>query len=519
MPKVEFSKRGAMVTMSILGLLALCWYWGWQFGATALTDPDSCWLVAVGRLICQTHALPTNDPFSWTVGIDAPQALGLSPADYLPYQWFASVIFFCLFQGFGAASLVYLVTAFVFAAFFALPFALCFRLSQRFFLQAILCVLAVSAGSFHFPLRPELFSYLFLALLFTVLIPKILLSDSSASSASKNRPIVWGLAGLSLFCLWANLHSGFVMGLIVALCLTLPVVLSQNASVRTFLTFICGALLGTLLTPFQLRLYSYLPELFFAPTNKLNMELAPLSFGEIFSADYLPFLLLQVFFVASIVVNLLNKRLRAAPKSLFYLYWSLSALNLVAMIAADNCRRLIPFAVLIALAYFSVFLETGKNRECKSSSPKQLGFLLAICLLLALIGTSCSLTIFPAGIPQATFGFDVPVEGVKFLQKHRPAGNLLNDAQFGDVLIFEEGQKARVFIDTRFDLYGTKLVRDYFVMVNALDGYQNLLDKYKIDCVFLPPRARLTHRLSSDSSWRMIYQDKASLIFYRGEKH
>jgi hypothetical protein len=571
MPKVEDSKIGAVVSwLFLLGLFVLCWYWGFQIGATSLTDPDTCWLLAVGRWILSHGALPQSDPFSWTQYHAIP-----GNGAYVPYQWLASLIFYSLYSAVGAKGLLLFVSTLVLAAFLLLPLVLARKLGVSLWLQAMLSVLAVSAGSFHFPLRPELFSYLLIAILLCYLLQEHFVqptagpappdSQSQTSKAkAKARVLLNGLQGLFLFTLWANLHSGFALGLVIVL---LTCLFSALATIFTpagyrgkgyclgrLLVFFGGALVGSLITPFQFRLYAYLPELFFSPTNKFNQELLPLSGRELLSQNYQPFLILQLLFIASLVALVLEclrpksalpengpKALPVGTPPIWFTLTGLAVLTFVLFASGDLCRRMIPFAVLISFSYFIAFAKSAALE--RSFAPfKKLSFLrlvlekmdrinqsfnrffvgeraTGLILFLALVfvwcGTQASSSIFPVSVPQSSPGFDVPWQAVDFVQRNRPPGNLFNDPQFGDVLILSLDEKARVFIDTRFDLYGPSFCRDYFTMANGLSGYEKLLESYKIDWIFFPPRAPIVAKLGKCAGWRTVLRDNAAVIMVR----
>ncbi len=375
--QIEDSKFGTVVSwLFLLLLLALCWFWGWEIGATALADPDTCWLIAVGKWIV-AHGIPRDDPFSWTAKTYAGQ--------YLPYQWLAAVFFYqvCIIcSGMGFKCLLFFVSYAVLLSFYIFPLYMARKLGTSLMLQAVLSVMAISAGSFHFPLRPELFSYLFISIMASYLV-WVIFSNCSApvesseseptplSKKAANRPIALGkpaafCAGLLLFLLWANLHSGFVLGLAIVIGLIIciagasmspPLGADRSNCLQALGLFLAGALLASLITPFQLRLYAYLPELFFSPMNKFNQELLPLSLHELLSSDYVPFLVLQIIFIASLV-PLVKVILRHRVAGLYIPATVAFALMVAILLAAsDLCRRMIPFAVLVSVSIFLGLVE------------------------------------------------------------------------------------------------------------------------------------------------------------------
>ncbi len=150
-----------------------------------------------------------------------------------------------------------------------------------------------------------------------------------------------------------------------------------------------------------------------------------------------------------------------------------------------------------------------------TAGPRRFILLPLLSILFISLGTGASANLFPATIPQTTFAFDVPEKAVEYIQATRPAGNMFNDPQFGDVLIFTQGEQARVFIDTRFDLYRPRFCHDYFIMANGLAGYQKLLQQYQIDWIFFPRRAPITSKLAKDPQWKIVYQDTAAVIMVK----
>ncbi len=81
MPKKNFA-------IVIFITIALAFIYGIGVGVFSLREPDTCFLLAMGRWICQHKSLPVTDPFSYTSAI-YPDVHGL-----VIYQWLTEVIFF-----------------------------------------------------------------------------------------------------------------------------------------------------------------------------------------------------------------------------------------------------------------------------------------------------------------------------------------------------------------------------------------------------------------------------------------
>ncbi|MBU6455815.1 MAG: hypothetical protein KGS72_28855 [Cyanobacteria bacterium REEB67] len=395
----------------------------------------------------------------------------------------------------------------------------------------------MSASSFHYFLRPEIFSYLFLSLLlFYVSVSLIPLASSpDVADAASGRPkqflpgsiLISAVFGFLFFMLWANLHSGFVLGFLILATALIACMLAPKSpgSPGRLAAFLGAGIVGSFFTPFGIRLYAYLPQLFFSPMNKLNRELQPLRLDELLTVNFQAFTLMQLEFVAALVFLVwtlwrnkadAQKLLSPPPIAALICFTLLTA---VAFVSGDLCRRMIPFAVLISFPYFIFFANACatalKQAQYKPIGLRQFCAVLAGTFAFAVFGIVASIYQFPVTIPQTTPTFYAPDQAVQFIKRQRPQGRLLNDPQCGDVLILALHEEAKVFIDTRFDMYGLKIFKPLYIMANGLPGYENLLRDYQIDWVFFPPRTPLLARLRQNPEWRTVFEDEAAVIMVR----
>lgn len=123
--------------------------------------------------------------------------------------------------------------------------------------------------------------------------------------------------------------------------------------------------------------------------------------------------------------------------------------------------------------------------------------------------------IAPPVLPQSGKAFHSPMKAVNFLGAHRPPGNVFNEPQFGDVMIWYMNPLLPVFIDTRFDMYGAGLLADYNRIHECLHGWQSTLDSYGINTVFVSPDCKLAARLSADPAWTTDFTDSSAVVLSR----
>jgi hypothetical protein len=156
-------------------------------------------------------------------------------------------------------------------------------------------------------------------------------------------------------------------------------------------------------------------------------------------------------------------------------------------------------------------LDKGIDEICQPLHPRWM----ATCLVAAGLGSFLMTQIIVPEIPEGSAAFAPPVKAIEFLRRSPPAGRMLNDADFGDVMMWQLEQTPPVFIDTRYNLFGNQVLQDYWTMALCRSGWHDLLDKYVIDWVFLPPDLALIKALGKDADWHLVYQDKASVIYAR----
>jgi hypothetical protein len=566
-PPAEVHNTFVILWLVLLLLVLSSAYWGWYLGLSLLADPDTCFLLGTGRYILE-HGLPARDVFSWT----------LAASDRAPilYQWLSEVSFYLLFQGGGALALILSSTALLFGSFIVVPYLVSRRFAAGSVPTLFVSSLAFMAGSFHFFLRPELVSYILLSMLYF----GICLYFEKLLSANWQEPLKYRLAltfsSFIFFAFWANCHTGFFAGLIVLAILSVVaavmdmgkfflgasaassantasrpegsdllsagaggklLIVAQDSALALF-----GVFVGSFAQPYGFQLYRHIFS-FFSVSDK-NVELAGLTWRElIFFGSFRPFTLLLLLFITVASVNLFKlfapqpDRVEksdtgsgsasgfasgsASSSALKILNLALLLLTAISILLSLLCRRLVPFAAISETFYFVVAARTLGLSHFQEAIAKftagrrRLLALLPVCALI--LGASTSARAFHVHVPQDSSSFLPPEAAIKFLEKARPVGRMLNDPQFGDVLIFRLGAGAQNFIDTRFDLYGEKLTNDFWKMANGLENWRELLDQYKIDWVFLIPDYRLIRLLNESGKWQEVYRDPSAVIMSRRE--
>jgi hypothetical protein len=108
-----------------------------------------------------------------------------------------------------------------------------------------------------------------------------------------------------------------------------------------------------------------------------------------------------------------------------------------------------------------------------------------------------------------------PVAAVEFLKREPIRGNMFDNDQFGDYIIYAASSQYKVFFDGRSDMYGSERVKEYNKVTGFTNGWEDVLDKYKMTWIIYDANSELCRYLLKDAGWRLIYADKVANIFVK----
>jgi len=129
-----------------------------------------------------------------------------------------------------------------------------------------------------------------------------------------------------------------------------------------------------------------------------------------------------------------------------------------------------------------------------------------------------AVVIFLVFTGKVEYGFDkkkLPVDAVQFMKKEKITGNMFNNDEFGDYIIYSAWPDYKVFIDGRSDMYGTERMKEYFKVTGIETGWDKVLEKYDINWIIYNADSTLSNFLLQRDDWKLIYADKVANIFIR----
>ena len=163
-----------------------------------------------GQYILETHSLPVPDPFSYvSVGSSYPGE-EITRRFNLTHEWLSQVILYLTWRTLGFPGLV-IGRVLLLTAFCGLTGWIAFRRTRQFAVS-LAAALAAAAMAFYFAQsRPFLTTFVFLALTMAIL---------------EARRALWLLP--AVFLIWANCHSGFILGWVMCAAYSLDALLHRN---------------------------------------------------------------------------------------------------------------------------------------------------------------------------------------------------------------------------------------------------------------------------------------------------
>src|SRR4051812_10260155 len=180
-------------------------------GNRLLIDPDTMWQITVGEWILEHGVVPETDVYSFT----------MRGQPWISTQWLAQVLYAKTYAIAGWSGPVVLAAVAIAATFALLAGFLSRRLSESTTLVFVAAALALTVP--HLLARPHV-----LALPIMVL----WVGELIAAADRRAAPSFWLVP---LMALWANLHGGFVLGLLLIAPIGLDAVVNAEPRRRNTL--------------------------------------------------------------------------------------------------------------------------------------------------------------------------------------------------------------------------------------------------------------------------------------------
>lgn len=477
-------------------------------------DPDMWWHLRTGQVILE-EGLPRQDIYSFTVPENR----------WITHEWLSEALMWLGYQATGLPGLMILAAALV-----SLTFALVYkRCRGRPYLAGFVVLLAALASAPFWGVRPQLFNMLLTASFVFLL--------EGYKDGRVSRRALLSLPLLTL--LWANLHSGYLLGVALLLVYLVGESLTQRLgwqSERTltwpairWLAIMTGAsFLAAAINPNGPELWIY--PFFTLGSNAMQRYIQEWASPDFHQVIFWPFAALLVMGLLALVAGrrtvlatgdkpsaadgkppALNGALSLTDGLLFAGTAAAGMLSarhipIFAIVASPViCRQLV--LALARTRLYPALAGPGQERP-----PGRLVALNGFLLLVAL-AAGAFWTLAKMGGNEAAIAGRYPVQAVDYLVESGLADERgYNSYNWGGYLIWRD---LPVYVDGRADVYGDDFLHTYRWTFDLTYRWREPLDDYDVNYVLIEHHSPLSTLLETSDQWRLDYDDDLASVFTR----
>jgi len=416
-------------------------------------------------------------------------------------------------------------------------------LSGGEFLRAFVIILAAAASGVFWAARPNMITFL-LAGVFLWILEEFRKHDSAHSRPKMSlRANAHGRERGSLFqklgdcftpqapfamtkklwvmpvlmMIWANSHGGFAVGFILWGAYFVDTLLRwrlgtyKRANVQTLTIVGLLMVLAVCINPSG-------PVILLYPFKTIGIGVLQDFIQEWQSPNFhelqlLPFLVLLILTFGALGVS--KKRVSLVD------FLLLSGFIVLSLTAGRNIALFALVSPMVLTRHGLPFLdEAGERLGLRRSTQAPVGTTrwhsrlnwIILGLLVLSVGIKTSLVI-PQKVNQEHFQESLPVAAVEYLRTERPAGQLFNSYNWGGYLLWALPEYP-VFVDGRTDLYGDELIGEWIQVVQAEEGWENVLDDWDVNLIMVEHSRPVVSELA-DVGWNLLYEDEIAVVYGR----
>lgn len=482
---------GALI--SLMGLLAAL---GPGVPAMFRADGDVGRHVRVGREILAQHAIPRVDSLSFT----------LPGGTWVPKEWAAQVVMAAADRWAGLAGVAVLASIL-----FAVSVWFVYRIGRSggAGVAPALCmtVIGMLLLLVHLLPRPHLVTTVLLALVTWALV--------HGRSRQSVRPV---LALPLVFLVWANMHAGFPIGLVVLGIFVADALVGawrgdlDAGWTRWIVAIFVLSLLATLVNPVGFGLWIHVVELlssrFFM---SVVLEFQSPDFQQVYGR-----LLLLTILVSAALVGWRRPRIHRYEGALFLLGLA-SALTSARHVTVFAVTAVPMIGIWISRAISdaaSLGSNAGVTLAARDASLERTERVAGPVLPLLVATVAIALALGPYRDRARFSPVQFPVRALESVPPDRMPSELFHQNNWGGYILYSYPD-VRIFLDGHLDYFGEALVREYLGIRNLSPGWERQLDRYGINWALTMPTAPISQALDLSRDWDRIYEDEIAVVHVR----
>lgn len=464
----------------------LCYLCAFVLGMKQLREPDMWWQLLTGEWMLENGEVTKQDMFSYT----------MEGTKWVNVKWLYEVLIAFLEKGLGPHG-VMLLQALVNVAIVFLLLRILYLIAEKthskvsLFFSTIAILVFLFISEFRMAGRPEMVSHLMTALYVFIL------WNSKDLSLKK----IWWL--IPLQCLWANMHEGYPVGIvIIGIYLGGCIVSYLATKERSYLQqagrlgiLILAAIVIILINPNGIQLWKQPFEIFRQlNVNKYTSELFSYTeprYWTIQAKVHVTLLVVAIlYWVYRFFISKKNKP-QLTPLLAGYLlsipvfgYLSLSANRNIpfAQIMLLPTVALLPVTIteLLKWEQKNFYKNFGKRTVLISCILASAGYILVVS------DTYYKFTDSPNRYGIHLNTLHNPTSTSEFIQQHNLKGPAFSDYYVSSYLLWDNYPNFKSFIDLRdLDIFSSKFFDDYFEMYSKPSKFYELDSIHKFNYVVI----------------------------------
>jgi hypothetical protein len=444
-----------------------------------------------GEWMLQHRSLITIDPFSYTRG----------GQPFVGFEY-GSQLLYALAHRVGGLAGVTTLAALLIATAYALIARYMLRRNVDPLLAGFMVAAALVSGTGHWLARPHLITMVAVPLLLELLSP-----------VSKWR--FWPF--MILFAIWANLHGGFVYGLVLIGIFTIAAFIDsgrvgwhrfRDIEVRRYALALGISAVAALANPWGLGIYRHIIAMF---SDRYIIDHT----GEFLSPDFHDagsklFLLVLLGVIAT---GFRSSRKADARTTLIVIAGTYFTL------VHQRNATLFGLTVLPLLALYldrdwrtmRAFRQLREQFEMGASRAVTRGWILLASAFTLVVGVAHGRVGGARLISDAFSPVHQPMAAVRAARAAGLQGRLFSDFGWGGYVLYAWPEQ-KVFIDGGTDFYGGDLMRDYSIIRSVRPGWQDLVKYWGFSTMLVRPGAPIASELTNDHGWTYWYCDSTAVI-------
>lgn len=460
-------------------------------------DPDYWWHIRTAQWILDNRALPSHDLFTYTV----------ADHTWTDHEYLSQLLLYALERIGGQAAVSIGFGAVIWAGFWLILARIRTRPTLGLAVAGALALGALAGEGIWLP-RPQ-------AITFALVCLELYWIETFLSGRS--RALYWLPA---VMVVWANLHGGFTIALVILLAAFLVeggrwlLTARDDEALRGRLRALGAVGIGSgiagLVNPHFVSLYVYAWQ---TETSGVQQSFI----REWHSPDFhsLDARGLEAMIVL-LIIGLALRRMRA---------WDVAIAIVGLLLALQSLRHIAIFVACATpvLAWtWGPLLRDVAERDLprltkwrpRPGDTDMLARLLVVVALVAGVGA----TGYALDRQSASTNANYPVAAADWLADHPNTGTrMFSDYGWGGYMAyrFYPQENRRVFVFGEADLMGETIMNQYVHVVDLHSDWRSILDSYGVDYVVFEPDTPLTSALGTQRDWHLAYSDDVAVIYVR----